>query len=218
MTTIVEMAAGVPQIRGSENRGSNQGVTSIRSRALNLFGARASKRHGSPEGLRTSPRVEGSMAKLGIAIATALMLCALDMAMAFSHLLELPAKMRYDSRLWVTLQNSLYRPFGTVGAVIENGAVLSSLGLALVVRRSPAAFPLTLAGAACQALALGIWLAFVRPVNNKVSGWTAVESTPPEWTQVRRQWGVFARRARHSHAGRTGRAGGFRPLGDAGER
>jgi hypothetical protein len=116
------------------------------------------------------------------------MLCALDMAMAFSHLLELPAKMRYDSRLWVTLQNSLYRPFGTVGAVIENGAVLSSLGLALVVRRSPAAFPLTLAGAACQALALTVWLAFVRPVNKRVSGWAATESAPLEWTRLRRQW------------------------------
>jgi hypothetical protein len=127
---------------------------------------------------------------------TALMLGALDMAMAFSHLLELPAKMRYDSRLWVTLQNSLYRPFGTVGAVIENGAVLSSLGLSLVVRRSPAAFPLTLVGAACQALALGIWLAFVRPVNNRVRGWTAMESAPPEWTQLRRQW-------EYSHAARA---------------
>jgi len=102
-----------------------------------------------------------------------------------------------NSRLWVTLQNSLYRPFGTVGAVIENGAVLSSSGLSLVARRrSPAVFRLTLAGAACQALALGIWLAFVRPVNNKVSGWTAVESTPPEWTQVRRQW-------EYSHAARA---------------
>ena len=82
MTTSIEMAAGVPQFRGSENQPSNQGVTSIRALALNLFGARASKRHGSPEGLRTSPRVEGTMAKLGIAIATALMLGALTSAPA----------------------------------------------------------------------------------------------------------------------------------------
>jgi len=59
MTIIVEMAAGVPEIRGSENRASNQGVTSIRALALNLFGVRASNRHGSPERLQRPPRVEG---------------------------------------------------------------------------------------------------------------------------------------------------------------
>ena len=76
MTTIVEMAASLRRARGLENRPSNQGVTSIRARTLNLFGVRASKPHGSPEGFRKPPRVEGTMAKLGIAIATALTLCA----------------------------------------------------------------------------------------------------------------------------------------------
>ena len=76
MTTIIEMAAQVSQPRASEKQASNQGVTSIRVLALNFFGARASKRHRSPEGLQKPPRVEGTMAKLGIAIATAFMLCA----------------------------------------------------------------------------------------------------------------------------------------------
>ena len=76
MTTIVEMAASLRRARGSENQPSNEGVTSIRAPTLNLFGVRASKRHGSPEGSRRPPRVEVTMAKLGIAIATALTLCA----------------------------------------------------------------------------------------------------------------------------------------------
>jgi hypothetical protein len=82
MTTSIEMRARVPQTQGSENQPSNQGVTLIQAPALNLFGARASKRHGSPEGLQQPPRVEGTMAKLGIAIATALMLCAFTSAPA----------------------------------------------------------------------------------------------------------------------------------------
>jgi len=37
MTTIVEMAASLRRARGWENRPSNQGVTSIQARPLNLF-------------------------------------------------------------------------------------------------------------------------------------------------------------------------------------
>jgi hypothetical protein len=76
MTMILENTAGLAQTYRSDNRASGQGLTSIQPEPLNLFGARASKRHGSPEGLREPPVVEGTMAKLGIAIATALMVCA----------------------------------------------------------------------------------------------------------------------------------------------
>jgi hypothetical protein len=76
MTTIFENAAGLAPAHRSGDRVSGQGFTSIRLQPLNLFGARASKRHGSPEGLQKPPVVEGTMAKLGIAIATALMICA----------------------------------------------------------------------------------------------------------------------------------------------
>ena len=41
-----------------------------------------------------------------------MVLAALDMGMAFSHVLEMPAKMRVDGRLWLTFQQRLYRAFG----------------------------------------------------------------------------------------------------------
>src|SRR5690606_28277262 len=47
------------------------------------------------------------------------MLTALSAAMAFAHLLELPPKMRYEARLYVTVQKSLYQLSGTIGAVFE---------------------------------------------------------------------------------------------------
>jgi hypothetical protein len=76
MTAIIETTVGLPGAGGPENRASGRGFASIRPQPLNLFGARASKRQGSPEGLLKPPLVEGTMAKLGIAIATALLVCA----------------------------------------------------------------------------------------------------------------------------------------------
>jgi hypothetical protein len=76
MTTVTEMEAGLASARGPENRAASRGLAPIRLEPLNLFGARASKRQGSPEGFRTPPVVEVTMAKLGIAIATALLVCA----------------------------------------------------------------------------------------------------------------------------------------------
>src|SRR5215468_10840907 len=76
MTMIIEFAAGLAQAHGSENPASGQRLATIPPQSLNFFRARASKRQGSPEGFRKPPLVEGTMARLGIAIATALLVCA----------------------------------------------------------------------------------------------------------------------------------------------
>src|SRR5689334_11558261 len=51
MTAIIETTVGLPGAGRPENRASGRGFASIRPQPLNLFGARASKRQGSPEGL-----------------------------------------------------------------------------------------------------------------------------------------------------------------------
>ena len=146
MTTIIKMAAGVPQTRASEKRACNQGVTSIQARALNFFGARASKRLGSPEGLRKPPPVEETMAKLGIAIATALTVCAVipapaaaleckhtpaEYAEALRHLEAAAAKARMLAE-----QNPLYESdVAYYGAVLRDTRACAKL-LAPVVSAS----------------------------------------------------------------------------------
>jgi hypothetical protein len=118
-----------------------------------------------------------------------IMLAALDMGMAWCHVLELPAKMRYDGPQWTRVQQTLYRSFGTegVGAWIEPGAVLAAVVLAFLVRSRRPASGLTLAGTGFLAAALGAWFAFVAPMNAEVATWTP-ETVPPEWTRTRNQW------------------------------
>ena len=68
-----------------------------------------------------------------------IMLTALSMGMAFCHLLEMPSKMTYEGTLWLTLLQTLYKAFGTIGAFIEVGAVVTAVLLAFLVgHRRPA--------------------------------------------------------------------------------
>src|SRR5450755_1418234 len=79
----------------------------------------------------------------------ALMLAALTAGMTFAHVLERPAKMRYDAALYGTLQKTLYAYWGppNVGALIEITAIAATLGLAWLVSDRASALWMT-AGAA----------------------------------------------------------------------
>ena len=116
-----------------------------------------------------------------------MVLAALDMGMAFSHVLEMPAKVRVDGPLWLTFQQTLYRAFGTVGAVIEIGAIFMSAVLPFLMHGQQPGSRLALAGAACLGTAFVVWLGFVNPVNGRVRRWTA-QSIPGDWERWRAQW------------------------------
>lgn len=91
-----------------------------------------------------------------------LMFVALSLAPALGHLLEMPAKMRYEGPLWLTISQTLYGAFGTVGGAFEAGAVITTVVLVLLVRRRHPAFGWTLLAALCVLLAhaaFWIWLA-----------------------------------------------------------
>jgi predicted PurR-regulated permease PerM len=117
-----------------------------------------------------------------------LILAALDMGMAWCHVLELPAKMNYPASLYVTVQHTLYQQFGSLpGIFSEVGAVVAAIVLSFLVRKRRPAFYPTLTGAIFLALALVVWFAFVAPMNAEFAKWT-VDSIPANWTQVRNQW------------------------------
>ncbi len=116
-----------------------------------------------------------------------LMFVALSMAMAFSHLLQMQPRMSFDAELWRNTQ-TMYLYFGPpVGAVIEVGAVVSSLLLTLVVLRRRPAFQWTLLCAVCMIAALVAWWFFVNPVNQAMVNWTAT-TMPADWQWLRAQW------------------------------
>lgn len=120
----------------------------------------------------------------------ALMLAAFTFAMAFCHLMEMPARLSWERSLWVqtTVIGGLYRMFGTLGALIEIGAVAATIALAIKVRRRAAGvFRLTAAGAGLFALALLLWALIVFPANLELAEW--VNAPPPDdWTRWRLQW------------------------------
>ncbi len=116
-----------------------------------------------------------------------IVLVALSLAPALGHLLELPAKMTYDGTLWVTLQQTLYGAFGTVGGAFEIGAVITTVVLAILVRHRRPAFGWTLFAAVCMVAmhaAFWIWLA---PVNSTIAA-ISLDALPANWMDLRSQW------------------------------
>ena len=79
-----------------------------------------------------------------------IMLTSLSLVPALAHLLEMPAKMTYDGALWLRPQQSLYVAFGTFGAALEVGAVVTTIVLVILVREYTHA-----ARAVLQMIALG---------------------------------------------------------------
>lgn len=65
----------------------------------------------------------------------ALVLAALAIGAPFAHVLEMPVRRAYDPALYVTVTHT-YRYFGSVGAVIEVGAVLAAVFWAAGLGRS----------------------------------------------------------------------------------
>jgi hypothetical protein len=114
-----------------------------------------------------------------------IMVAALSMALAFSHLLQLPPRMSFDGPTWLITQR-LFPLYGSIGAVIAVGAVLLA-GILAYAARPGAASGWTLAGAVCLALALIVWILFVAPANARIGKWTP-DSLPADWTRWRRQW------------------------------
>ncbi len=119
-----------------------------------------------------------------------LILVALFMGLEFSHALELPAKMQYESSLYVTLQNTLYQYFGAPGpgALITIGMLLAVALLTFFVRKRRQAFYWTLLGTICLALAFPVvFFLFIEPVNVVIEHATP-QSIPSDWIRLRNQW------------------------------
>jgi hypothetical protein len=116
-----------------------------------------------------------------------LMFVALSLAPALGHFLEMPAKMRYDGPLWLTISQTLYGGFGKVGGAFEAGAIFTTVVLVLLVRGRRPAFGWSLLAMLCVLLshvAFWIWLA---PVNATVAAST-LATLPDNWMALRSKW------------------------------
>ncbi|MGA8112503.1 MAG: hypothetical protein WCA46_02450 [Actinocatenispora sp.] len=114
-------------------------------------------------------------------------LCAaLVTGLSFSHVLELPQKMAYDSHQYVDSQHSLYAYFAIIGGPLEVLTIV--LAIVVAVRsRGTAAFGLSLASAILFAIGLAEWGAVVQTANTVQAQWDP-SAMPSDWTTTREQW------------------------------
>ncbi|MGH3630237.1 MAG: hypothetical protein ACRDRL_22695 [Sciscionella sp.] len=117
----------------------------------------------------------------------ALLLSALTMGLEFAHVLEWPAKASYPAALYVRLQESLYVLFGNLGGPLYVAAILTTVVLAVLLRRDPRRRAPVIAAAVLEVLALGCFFALTYPVNLRlpVHGGGAV---PPDLAGLRTRW------------------------------
>ena len=118
-----------------------------------------------------------------------LLLGALGLALGAAHVLELAPKMRYDAEMYMAVTSTLYRFFGSVGAVIQLGAIFMAFVLAFLVRHRPV-FRLTLFGTLGLVLSLVLWAVLVAPVNAE---WlemmkSAPDAAPEAYLRLRPRW------------------------------
>ena len=119
---------------------------------------------------------------------TSMMSTAVTLTAAGAHLMELPAKMRYEPSLYVRLHRTLYPNFGRAAGPAEAVAVATTAALAWWMRRRrPAVFRTTAAAASCLAAAHGIYWGVVQPVNTRMSRWS-LEAVPSDWAKWRNRW------------------------------
>lgn len=108
---------------------------------------------------------------------------------SFSHALELPAKMKYDGPLYVTLQKTLYVAWGppNIGGFLEPAAILAVALLTFLIRSRPELY-LALAAMAFLLVAFPVvFFLFVEPANAEFKR-TTINSLPPDWMGLRVQW------------------------------
>jgi hypothetical protein len=126
-----------------------------------------------------------------------IMSSAVTMSAALAHLMELPAKMKYEPSLYVRLHRTLYPTFGRAAGPAEACAVATTAALAWLDRTPRRrASRLTLAAAGCLAAAHGVFWSVVQPVNVEMMEWR-LDAIPTNWTTQRDRW-------EYGHAVRAG--------------
>lgn len=113
----------------------------------------------------------------------ALFFVALALGPALAHLLELPNKITLAREDYLTVQQ-IYRGWALLGVVVA-GALLSTLILALMVRKERKAFVFALIAFLCIVGTQVVFWTYTYPTNQVTNNWTML---PQNWTELRRQW------------------------------
>ena len=100
-----------------------------------------------------------------------------------AHVLELPNKINLAREDYLTVQQ-IYRGWAFLGFVVA-GALLSTLALALTVRKERKAFLFAVIALLCIAGTQVVFWTYTYPANQATHNWTML---PANWVELRRQW------------------------------
>ena len=114
----------------------------------------------------------------------ALLFCALALAPAAAHLLELPNKLGLSRDDYLTVQQ-IYRGWALLGIVVL-GALLSTLVLTILLRGRGRQFTLALMAFLCIAGTQVVFWTFTYPMNAQTANWTVLPQQG--WEAMRAQW------------------------------
>jgi hypothetical protein len=123
---------------------------------------------------------------LKVARFVGLLLGALNLGLAWAHLVEMGPKRAMSGPEWLTTQQA-YRDFGKVAGLTVPASLLSTLTTLALVRGHPTTARLTVLGATCTAATVALWARFNEPVNREIVTWWA-DALPADWQQRRDQW------------------------------
>jgi hypothetical protein len=126
---------------------------------------------------RIAPTVSDTLSLLAI---VAVGLCLVP---AGAHLFELPNKMALPQPQYMTVQR-IYAGWALFGIVILAAIVLTATH-AILTRRKPRAFALSLAALVLLVASQAVFWLFTYPMNVASSNWTV---TPEHFEAARRQW------------------------------
>lgn len=108
---------------------------------------------------------------------------ALALGPALAHLFALPNKIGLDEAQYLTVQQ-IYAGWALLGVVVF-GALLSTLVLAVVLRRDRGPALWALIAFLCIAGTQLIFWSFTFPANQATANWTEI---PANWQALRAQW------------------------------
>jgi hypothetical protein len=112
-----------------------------------------------------------------------LLFCALALAPAAAHLLELPNKIGLSRDEYLVVQQ-IYRGWALLGFVVA-GALVSTLAHTLLVRKQGVEFGAALTAFLCIVGTQIVFWSFTYPANQLTANWTLL---PDNWAALRLQW------------------------------
>ncbi|WP_036488524.1 anthrone oxygenase family protein [Myxosarcina sp. GI1] len=119
----------------------------------------------------------------------ALLLMGIELGVSYSHLMQLPGKLRLSATTFIAVQTVLIQYKIGVG-IAEVGSFLAMLIILWLVRTKILTFRLTLGALLMLIAAFLVWGIFIEPINAVVDTWTA-DSFPNDWTSYRDRWHLF---------------------------